>query len=530
MLALAVACPAVADPVWDSLNNSTTHPNGFDLTYVTSNNEATLTNTSVQSGYIGNSANAASCDATPLTFRNNAPGSGTFTFTASWSVDECTIDLDPNIAGGGDESNDEPFKTLYSRYDSGAYLEEQRTHLMGLTTNGLTNIPLGKVVTTTWNISAPSGHTASDVTPTSYSNSTPRRAFLGFFPTTSSTTEYISGVPNSGTNQYHITQAGINAARLVKKVSGSCPETTWHARWDCATRTFPEDPVLPGYEFLGWYTSATGGTQVTATCTTSGDNLYTHWRARDYNVKYQCGTGASYKSGIQWLSTTNGTDKVTFDDSEHPYTFRTPVDTCEKAGSTPTGWTCTMDDTAATLPTGVSLPWEGARTWDVPSDVTCVANWAGLHNLTYNCNNGGLGDTPDGDTYPAGETISVLSNTNAGGCNEPDGKHFNGWVCTNYAGCNTGQSCSITAPDDDITCTGQWEWNEINLIWTEYDDNDSVANTSCTYNSAYNTTGAIGGTDGGAMPTPQREGYTFEGWIVTGYCNDNDDDHANDCE
>ena len=51
-----------------------------------------------------------------------------------------------------------------------------------------------------------------------------------------------------------------------------------------------------GYTFNGWYTSASGGTQITDSTKvsiTSNQTLYAHWTVNSYSVSISVGTGGS---------------------------------------------------------------------------------------------------------------------------------------------------------------------------------------------------------------------------------------------
>lgn len=514
MLALVVASPAFADwPYGVGVNGD---GNGYIGARIIEN---------------GAAVNSAACNVVPLTYNGETPDSGTFYLTADWGRDECTIKLDPNNAGGGNVSNNNPWDTLYSRYDEGAYLDSTRTKLMTTSQFGLSSTPIGANVTVTWNLNAPNGHDNSEVTPGSIANSVAPRTFNGFFPTTSGGTKYIE---NTAVNdEYHITSDGALAAKTVAKDSnGRCPGTTWYAQWGCANMSFPSDPVLPGYEFLGWYDAATNGNKITTICD-NDLNLYAHWKNRSYAVTYKCSTDGNGNKGTGWTESTDdsGADSVTYD--ETIYNFRKPEETCEWADHQITGWKCEEDNNGSSVE-----PWDDntSNPWHLTTDVICVAQWAGLHTLTYNCNNDNLGVDPQGGSFATGAPLQLLKVNNAGNCNAPEGKHFAGWTCgavTNYTTVCSGNSgnCTITAPNNDVTCIAQWEMNEINLVWVydnATDDNEGTLNqnTTCLYNSEAGTAGGIGGATGiyynqttnpDGIPVPVKTGYTFKGWVVTNH-------------
>ena len=53
-------------------------------------------------------------------------------------------------------------------------------------------------------------------------------------------------------------------------------------------------PSRTGHTFLGWYTAAVGGTQVSASATVTGDaTYYAHWQANTYTVTFNANGGES---------------------------------------------------------------------------------------------------------------------------------------------------------------------------------------------------------------------------------------------
>ena len=81
-----------------------------------------------------------------------------------------------------------------------------------------------------------------------------------------------------------------------------------------------------GYDLVGWFTEATGGTQILSTTTvkiTANQTLYAHWKAKNYTVTFDKNGG----------NTPNPTSKtVTFDSA---YGTLASV---SRTGYTFTGW------------------------------------------------------------------------------------------------------------------------------------------------------------------------------------------------
>ena len=71
--------------------------------------------------------------------------------------------------------------------------------------------------------------------------------------------------------------------------------TTLYAVWQNASLGSYPIPVRSGYVFDGWYTAASGGSQVTSSTAISGNmTIYAHWTIATYEVNYDAngGTGA----------------------------------------------------------------------------------------------------------------------------------------------------------------------------------------------------------------------------------------------
>ncbi|MGN0475870.1 MAG: InlB B-repeat-containing protein [Ruminococcus sp.] len=75
---------------------------------------------------------------------------------------------------------------------------------------------------------------------------------------------------------------------------GSAATTTKKVTYNSTYGTLPDAGTKTGYDFAGWYTSATSGTQVESTDTvkiTSNTTLYAHWTAKEYNITYVLSDG-----------------------------------------------------------------------------------------------------------------------------------------------------------------------------------------------------------------------------------------------
>ncbi|MBQ6012287.1 MAG: hypothetical protein IJL23_04195, partial [Alphaproteobacteria bacterium] len=244
-----------------------------------------------QSGTIASTSSSESCDSDPLTYQGTSKNYGTYTLTAQWDVDQCTIELDPNVANGGASSNADPFATLYTTYNVGAYKDSARTNLMSTNSNGLSSAPVGKTVTLTTNQNNPNSTNDITVSGGTLSGQLP---FNGFFSAATGGTQYISQI-----SPYYILSAGDTSAKGVNtNGTGHCPNTTWYAQYGCFQTTLPT-ASKPGYTFDGWWTTVDDtGTPLNdgdaALCLTADDTVYAHWSGNKHSIIYQAGsTGCS---------------------------------------------------------------------------------------------------------------------------------------------------------------------------------------------------------------------------------------------
>lgn len=79
---------------------------------------------------------------------------------------------------------------------------------------------------------------------------------------------------------------------------GSVSTTTKAVVYESAYGTLPT-PTRTGYTFAGWYTAASGGSQVTAATivtTASNHTLYAHWNANTYTVTFNANGGSGSMS------------------------------------------------------------------------------------------------------------------------------------------------------------------------------------------------------------------------------------------
>ncbi|MBO7720982.1 MAG: leucine-rich repeat protein [Kiritimatiellae bacterium] len=178
---------------------------------------------------------------------------------------------------------------------------------------------------------------------------------------------------------------------------GSVSPAARSVNYNAAVGTLPT-PTRTGYTFAGWFTSASGGTQIgTATKVTADVTYYAHWKAT-YAVTYRPG---AYGMGAEQTATK--TEGVVL-------ALKNAVFTRE--GYTQTGW-ATSDGGAKAYALGAS--------YAVNAALTLYPFWtANTYELTLTPNNTMYGTVSGGGNYEAGATATLRATAKTGNA-------FAGW-------------------------------------------------------------------------------------------------------
>ena len=186
-----------------------------------------------------------------------------------------------------------------------------------------------------------------------------------------------------------------------------------------------------GYTFAGWYTAASGGTQVKSTDTvaiTANRTLYAHWTANTYTGTFDL------RGGKIGSSTASQTKTETYDSA---WVF--PADPT-RAGYTFAGWY-----TAASGGTKV----ESGDLYTTAGPKTLYAHWTGN---TYTCSFDARGGTvsPGSKSVVCGGTYGELPTP------ERSGYKFLGWYPTIYSETPVTAATAVTATANH-TIYARWE-------------------------------------------------------------------------
>lgn len=305
-------------------------------------------------------------------------------------------------------------------------------------------------------------------------------------------------------------------------------------------------PTRKGYVFLGWYTSATGGSKIesdTVVNTTSAQTLYAHWSANEGSVVFDAnggsvGTtsknvtfGSTYGSlptptrlGYTfdgWYTSINGGSKIdssTYVDvasSQTLYAHWSPVAVAvslDASGGTVSQSIiyASYDSYYGSLPTPTRLGytfngWYTSATGGseissntVVSNIsshTVYAQWtANTYTVSF--------DSTGGSSV---SSITVAYGSNYGSLSTPTktGYTFNGWYTASSGGTQVAPSTKATSASDH-TLYAQWTANSYTLTFNANGGSVSTTSKSIKYGDAY-----------GSLPTPTRDYYTFDGWYTS---------------
>lgn len=249
-------------------------------------------------------------------------------------------------------------------------------------------------------------------------------------------------------------------------------------------------PTRKGYVFLGWYTSATGGSKIesdTVVNTTSAQTLYAHWSANEGSVVFDANGGS--------VGTTS--KNVTFGSTYG--SLPTPT----RLGYTFDGWYTSING-------GSKI--DSSTYVDVASSQTLYAHWtANKYNVTqyhYYTNAAGestlIGGASTTVSVEYGSAFTPYTVTPPSGYTTSGAgyAYWNGDYSKQLGQGSVG-SGSITVTED-IYVEVYYPANTYTLTFNANGGSVSTTSKSIKYGDAY-----------GSLPTPTRDYYTFDGWYTS---------------
>jgi uncharacterized repeat protein (TIGR02543 family) len=320
--------------------------------------------------------------------------------------------------------------------------------------------------------------------------------FLGWYTASSGGTKISTTTVVTKDITYYA-QWSINSYTLTFNPNGgTVTPTSKDLEYNSAYGTLPTPTRASDaqytYTFAGWYTAATGGTQVTAATKMAAKDttVYAHWTSntRSYTVSYQTTYGTLNKTSQSVAYNSKGSCTLTMPDNtaEFTYTF--------------VGW--------YTAANGGGIKVGSELTLETPAITGTVTYYAYVtrstksYTHTFNANGGGT-------VSPA--TITKAYNTALGTLPTVSrtGYTFVGWFDTSAASGGT-QATTTTKVTGTKTWYARWS---INSYTFTFDANGGNTPSSTTITKKYNT--AVG-----TLPTCTRNAdntytYAFAGWFDT---------------
>lgn len=320
--------------------------------------------------------------------------------------------------------------------------------------------------------------------------------FLGWYTASSGGTKISTTTVVTKDITYYA-QWSINSYTLTFNPNGgTVTPTSKDLEYNSAYGTLPTPTRASDaqytYTFAGWYTAATGGTQVTAVTKMAAKDttVYAHWTSntRSYTVSYQTTYGTLNITSQSVAYNSKGSCTLTMPDNtaEFTYTF-VGWYTAANGGGTKVGSELTLETPAI----------KGTVTY-----YAYVTRSTKSYTHTFNANGGGT-------VSPA--TITKAYNTALGTLPTVSrtGYTFVGWFDTSAASGGT-QATTTTKVTGTKTWYARWS---INSYTFTFDKNGGNTPSSTTITKEYNT--AIG-----TLPTCTRNAdntytYAFAGWFDT---------------
>lgn len=320
--------------------------------------------------------------------------------------------------------------------------------------------------------------------------------FLGWYTASSGGTKISTTTVVTKDITYYA-QWSINSYTLTFNPNGgTVTPTSKNLEYNSAYGTLPTPTKASDaqytYTFAGWYTAATGGTQVTAATkmTAKDTTIYAHWTSntRSYTVSYQTTYGTLNRTSQSVAYNSKGSCTLTMPDNtaEFTYTF-VGWYTAANGGGTKVGSELTLETPAI----------KGTVTY-----YAYVTRSTKSYTHTFNANGGGT-------VSPA--TITKAYNTALGTLPTVSrtGYTFVGWFDTSAANGGT-QATTATKVTGTKTWYARWS---INSYTFTFDKNGGNTPSTTTITKEYNT--AVG-----TLPTCTRNAdntytYAFAGWFDT---------------
>ena len=322
--------------------------------------------------------------------------------------------------------------------------------------------------------------------------------FLGWYTASSGGTKISSTTKITGTVTYYA-QWSINSYTLTYNVNSgnAVSPASKSVQYGSAYGTLPTPTKNSDaeftYAFAGWYTAASGGTQVTANTTMGAGNttIYAHWTAtrRSYTINYQTTYGSLNRTSQSVAYGSKGSCTLTMpsNDAQYTYTFQGWY-TAANGGGTKVGSSLTLETPSVT----------GTATY-----YAYVTRAVNRYTFTFNAN-GGSTPSSSSITKDYNEAIGTLPTCSRAADNTYT-YTFAGWFDTSATSGGT-QLTTTTKVTSNKTWYARWTatYKNYTVTWNGNGGTPSKSSSSFHYNDAL-----------GTLPTATRTGYTFKGWSTS---------------
>lgn len=226
-------------------------------------------------------------------------------------------------------------------------------------------------------------------------------------------------------------------------------------------------PTRTGYNFLGWYTSKTGGSKISSSQVVKRDmTVYAQWEINYYTITFDP-VGGSVSQPVN--SVPHGSQ-----------IGRLPRPT--RTGYAFDGWyTAKTDGTLITA------------SYTVTKNITLYAQWTKIiHKITLDPNGGKVSKT----------TVSIQEGKSYGTLPTPTrtGYTFEGWYTASSGGTKITAASTVTKP---ITLYARWSVTKFIITFDAAGGSVSPSSNAVLYGKTI-----------GFLPTPTRKGYIFDGWFT----------------
>ena len=243
--------------------------------------------------------------------------------------------------------------------------------------------------------------------------------------------------------------------------------------------------TLTGWSFGGWYTDKTNGTKIETTtkvAITANQTLYAHWTANSFTVVFN----KNAESAVGTMANQAFTYDVAQNLTANAFT---------RVGYKFASWNTQANGTGTSYTNRQSV-----SNLATSGNVNLYAQWTAItYTVKFNANGGTGTMSPQSFTYGISQNLTANTFTKTG-------YSFGGWATTNTgtAVYSDAQSVSnlTTVDNGEVELFATWTANSYTLTFNAMGGSVTPTSKTVVYDSAI-----------GALPTPARIGYSFDGWF-----------------